>query len=436
MAEEEQRASLAGEEALDIWRQGKDAWNAWIDEHPNVDIDFSGVDFRKERKKGSGAISFAGFRFGEGRVSFSRARFGDGDVWFLDTNFGNGDVSFDRVSFGDGKVSFDHASFGKGDILFIRANFGDGDVSFFRTTFGEGSVSFYAANFGNGVVTFFRASFEYGDIWFNRARFGNGRFDLLLSHSKVENWFLEEVTFLGAVDINLSVGTDALKKLSLRGTRFDSVLYLIGQFACIPDLRLSKVSHHVDFSTLGVTLRWKPGPGWRRLAWRAEDKEDGPRLRRLKEVAEGARDHAAALRFAALENRANRWIRMGRLASMLDLAFSVTSDYGRSIARPTAWLLGLLALATGTLFWFSSPDLPSWNWGDQLDRAYDSVVLAATQAFAFLPPVKEVAAAANARLFGVDSIPRWAGMLALGHSLASFIFLFLIGLGLRNRFRL
>jgi len=411
MAEEEDRANLAGEEALTLWRQGKDAWNAWIDQHPKVDIDFSDVDFSKERTEGAPLISFAEFRFGDGHVSFLRTSFGDGNVSFNGASFGDGNVSFNGASFGNGNVSFNGASFGNGDVSFILASFGDGNVSFFGASFGNGDVSFLAASFGKG------------------------RFLLTLLESRKASWKFGESSFGGSVFIDLSAGANAVRALNLSGTRFESSLHLTGKFGCVPDLRQSKLSHHVDFSTLAVTLRRKPGPGWRWLAWRAENEQDGPRLRRLKEIAEGARDHEAALRFAALENQANRWIRVGLFASLLDLAFSASSDYGRSIARPTACLLGLLALATGILFWFSLPAAACWNWDDQFDRVYDSVVLAATQAFAFLPPAKEVAAAANARLFD-EHIPRWAGMLALIHSLFSFVCLFLIGLGLRNRFRL
>ena len=78
MADAEERVVLAGQDAIDLWRQGRDAWNAWIAKNPEADINFSGVDFSKY-----GDVSFAGFRFPEGKKDFFETIFGDGDVSFF-----------------------------------------------------------------------------------------------------------------------------------------------------------------------------------------------------------------------------------------------------------------------------------------------------------------------------------------------------------------
>ncbi len=45
MADAEEREVLAGQDTIDLWQRGHDAWLAWVAENPAADIDFSGVDF-------------------------------------------------------------------------------------------------------------------------------------------------------------------------------------------------------------------------------------------------------------------------------------------------------------------------------------------------------------------------------------------------------
>jgi len=483
---------------------------------------------------GNGGVSFSGTRFGDGDVSFSGARFGDGDVLFKGATFGDGDVLFNHASFGDGDVSFSGARFGDGDVSFNHASFGDGDVSFERVCFGGGwtvfefarfnaeAVSFKDADFGPGYVSFERTLFGDTDVLFEGIRLGNGffslrdarsgdgRFTLTPAASAKAEWNFQGASFKGPAQINLTQSSKPIEIMTLQGAKFESALFLKGTFDCVPDLRQSKVSHHVDFTQLHTRLarhpatktrRWRlihragrrlrnvtrlaiaaaqpalaslrrlpwlrpeklrhtalliaerfeplfrsaprttPPPVqwliqqavfvWQRPALRAADPEDGPRLRRLKEIAEASRDHASALRFAADENRATRWISKGWAASLLDLTFSATSNYGQSVARPVVWLaLTLTLAAAGHFILAAGPAAP-----DALRRAAYSLVLSATHGLTFLPPIKETAGIVTARLFP-GGLPLAAIVLSASQSLISFIFLFLIGLGLRNRFRL
>ena len=83
---EQKRPTLEGEAALRLWRQGPDAWNSWIDQHPGWNISFEGVDFSTERDP-YGNLSFADYHFGDGNVNFSNATFGKGDVRFFGAIF-------------------------------------------------------------------------------------------------------------------------------------------------------------------------------------------------------------------------------------------------------------------------------------------------------------------------------------------------------------
>ena len=50
MADAEEIFGLRGQRAVDKWLEGRDAWNAWVDEHPEEEISFSGFDFTKYEK--------------------------------------------------------------------------------------------------------------------------------------------------------------------------------------------------------------------------------------------------------------------------------------------------------------------------------------------------------------------------------------------------
>ncbi|MAB33522.1 hypothetical protein BC440_00160 [Thalassospira sp. MIT1004] len=213
------------------------------------------------------------------------------------------------------------------------------------------------------------------------------------------------------------------------GASFGGALFVSGNFGIVPDLRATRCYHQVDLSGLKVklprTFGWPP-----KLSRVAEDPEDGARLRRLKEIAETNKDHQAALRFSADENRAKRWIETSWFGSVLDMAFSFFSDYGQSILRPVLWLLAIfvdgtsiyLALATGTLA----------NWRAGLEQA---ALLSASNSLPFLPQSRDLREDALTALYGTDP-SLCIDILMIAQGVLSFIFLFLIGLGLRNRFRL
>ena len=133
MADAAERVVLAGQDAIDLWQQGRDVWNAWVAENPVADIDFSGVDFSKY-----GDVSFASFRFPNGKKDFS------------------------ETVFGDGNVSFSRATFGEGNIVFFHANFSEGNVSFRGATLDAGNVQFWATAFGMGNIDFKYADLEKG----------------------------------------------------------------------------------------------------------------------------------------------------------------------------------------------------------------------------------------------------------------------------------
>src|ERR1700688_684414 len=60
---------------LALARQGRDVWNLWRKENPEIRVNFQGVDFQNQD---NGSIDFSGFNFGD-HASFRATSFGDGE---------------------------------------------------------------------------------------------------------------------------------------------------------------------------------------------------------------------------------------------------------------------------------------------------------------------------------------------------------------------
>ncbi|MDQ8700308.1 hypothetical protein [Hyphomicrobium sp. LHD-15] len=176
-------------------------------------------------------------------------------------------------------------------------------------------------------------------------------------------------------------------------------------------------------------------------------------------MAEQGNDHTSALQFNADEIAARRfWVDepFGRNASRFWLGwlYQLVSDYGRSILRP---LIGLLAVVTtfSALFYAGAQSTdPKAAWARECHGSVDKAELELqptdklTEALslsirnALIFDRSDTSRRTYGCLYGLvdngrsGAIPTWVGKLSLLESLLSAIFLFLIGLALRNMFRL
>lgn len=486
----DERIVLIGDAAIELWKQGRVAWNRWVDANPVADVSFEDVDFGEHIQDG-GAADFEGFAFPNGAVVFHRTRFRNG-ARFLSATFGDGDVSFEDATFGDGNISFVGATFGKGSVYFLYATFGDGrvdfgfttfgrgDVLFFRATFGKGSVSFRNAAFGDGIVSFYEATFGHGDVSFADATFGDGDVSFREATFGRGNVSFANVTFgdggvtfskatfedgdvsfarvtfgdgavrfsettFGDCTVNF-IGAQAkgpfvfqltptstptsVKSLCLSMSKFDGVFVLQGRFTCIPDLRSTITQGHVDLQNLRVdpwTLNWS----WPWIGFSKDPDNDVPALRRLKELAEANRHHDAALRFFADERRAMRWNKehLSKTASLLEWAYDWLCRYGQSVGRPAIGLASLLILFAA-VYALKSPAPLSIS-----VKALEALYASTSNILPFIPAAFDIRRSAFDDLYPCG-IPPLIDGLRLAQGLFGFLFLFLIGLGLRNRFRM
>ena len=410
--------TLNDADAIALWKQGKDVWNQWVEDNPNYNIDFSYVDFSKEVFEGEG-INFSGFCFPNGNLSFSNAFFGNGRVSFFRTKFGNGTIDFMGARFGDGDVHFTEAKFESGNVYFWDSKFGDGNVSFSNVKFGDGDVHFTNAKFGDGDVHFANAKFGDGNIDFHGAKFeGTVLFKNLKNLKYIKNLSFKYATFDGPLDI------------SSKET-----------FPCLIDLTHTKTSHHVSLHGLNCTLprkskgrsRFFPNSSWMTHKV-AIDPEDEDRTRRLKELAEANKDHEKAKEFHIMEMQAKREFNspFGFLLTT-EFWYEKLSDYGRSITLPLDWLFSIFLMGLGFYsalsIFLGKHGLTFW------DTLQKSAIFSATQMFSFIPSNRLVQGRMIEALFCKEA-PDIIFFMAFFQSGCALILLFLLGLGLRHRYRI
>ncbi|KXO06515.1 hypothetical protein AKG98_3175 [Moritella sp. JT01] len=472
-----ERLLLEGEAAKKKWKKGRDVWNQWVNENPEADVSFASVDFddidcvadpRLNREFNfsryrfpKGNVKFSGAKFGEGNINFSGANFGEGNVDFSGANFGKGNVNFSGANFGEGNVNFSSANFDEGVVNFSGANFGEGNVDFSRANFGEGVVDFASANFGEGVVHFIGANFgaKYviftnvnfgvgyvifygtnfgkGDVDFSGANFGEGVVDFNRTKFEGEtvNFALLKIT--GDAQFTNILVSQNCEIFSFHKATFDGPFSLsyelvngtpedsprqYAEMNFITDLIGTKTSHHVNLHNLYC----KPKFAKNFFFNTAKDIDDAARLGRLKELAESNKDHESALRFHADEMRVKRWIKTPMMASILDFMFDKMSNYGQSILKPSCWLICMFLLILVVSFYGTPFDSKMFN---HLGNAIN-LSLSKTIPFVSGLVIEGKDAAKELGLSG--------GRKALINLLSvfSYICLFLIGLGLRNRFRI
>ncbi len=387
--------TLSGQDAIGLWLKGRDAWNEWVEENPDYNISFIGVNFPKIiAGKNLTAISFRDFRFPNGEVNFIECDFSCHAVYFENCSFGNGDVNFQGTNFGDGL------------IFLAEMSFGDGDTSFSRTKFGKGSVFLDGTDFGKGTVQFSDSSFE-----------GTSRFNNLKNLNNLDSLSFKYATFEGPLDISSN-----------------------GSMPFLIDLMHTKTSHHVSLSGVKCTLpreakrkSWFLSNGDWTTQKTAIDKEDEGRARRLKELAEANKDHHKAKEFHIMEMQAARTHKFPYdFLFKSEFWYEKLSDYGRSITRPLWWMAGIWW--TWSIFYLFASFL-------EIGKALwpQAAVYSAAQMFAFIPSSRGARNDVGDALFCAEkdcALPEWIYLLTFSQSILALILLFLLGLGLRHRYRI
>ena len=161
---------------------------------------------------------------------------------------------------------------------------------------------------------------------------------------------------------------------------------------------------------------------------RPTQEPDADLYRRLKELAVSARDHDREQMFFAYELIAKRGHETSGLSLIPNHLYEITSNFGRSLTLPCFWLISI---------WIMFGILYRWlETSKGINHIWDGLLFSSAQLFPFLGGSKGTLRDAGKVLFGAPPFDTLINALALVEGGFGILFLFLIGLALRNRFRI
>lgn len=390
---------------LDLARLGKEAWNTWAEAElkkpleDRVEVDFSGQEIE--------ISGFGDFIF-PAEVDFSDARFSV-KADFRAATFSAG-ADFIQATF-SGYADFREATFA------VYADFS-------QTTF-SADADFRETTFSN--YAFFTQAIFSADADFRETTFADA---CSFNSARMKSvWQLNGARVAGSLFAHSA---------EIEGHAYFTAI----DFNFPPNLTSTSFSQPPSF--LGSTFRY-PCSNW--ISGKCDVGDGEARFRRLKQLAADTHDHELELRLFALETKAKRFHTL-KLANplhwpglVLNFGYGWVSDFGQSVLRPLGWLMVTILFA---LFAFEAmTDLP-----DMLARGLIDFSTAAKVA-AFVNVVPFAGQAVLGREIMTKGLcpmdegaPEYLDCLTTLYTISAvegvfgLIFLFLIGLGLRNRFRI
>lgn len=433
--------------------------------------DFSKVIFNGKHtnfsliKFSGGSTKFIGAKFLCDYVNFAKSEFSRGNVDFTETEFSCGDVNFENVEFGDGKTIFQNAKFSCEVVNFTGTKFNGRETNFSQTEFtciytdfswakfsGDNTI-FQETKFNGGNALFLETEFRSSNTLFQKAEFSGGNANFIGAIFHGTSTIFDNAKFSGG-NANFTkarfeckyanfVGTDYNKVMNFTGASFEcssnfsyarnaaAVVFKDSEFKYVPDLRFTDFKVHFSLHGMkvgledGLEAKLYGGFRWRKVSVR----DIADKLRRLKDLASAAKDHEREQEFFALELRAKRFHETTRFSGlMLSILYEKCSDFGRSFLRPSLIFLGVWAVfASG--YWAVSSAATATIWDGM--RLSGSVMMPFSASAKAAFEVSQVALFCDLGGFSVlfDAVVIFQGLLSLAC-------VFLIGLALRNRFKI
>ena len=444
------------EETLALYKQGKEAWNAWAKDMLDKRDGSPEWENAARAKFGSRTFEeeadFSGFKF-PFDVHFTEAHFKQ-SVHFDEAEF-EGRALFSRSVFEGVRVGFVRATF-KGDVEFENAQFniqagqqqnlfpwGWKQASFQGTTF-KGRVDFTDTNF-HGITYFSKARFE------DEAVFDKVTFDkLAVFHTST---FDGETRFAGA-DFKDHADFRAIQSMSAFGLDdLDDVLQDrdcgVAKFSTVPDFQQATFVGAPRLDTAKIEPQHTRNISFAAVkTFFKGDLEKEGRWRSLKRLATQGHDHASEQLFFREELLARRGVtdRYWHASFWLGVFYQIFSDFGRSLIRPLLWW------ATGTLVFAAiyvgyHPSGGEWFLLECVKGTSKPWVAAlALSLHRSLPALSgfgDTLPQFQACLYGVQSenpfrpiIPDGVSFLGVPQVLFSAVMIFLFLLAVRNHFRI
>ena len=481
---------MANQEDISRAQQGKVAWNAWAKENPGTGVNFHEADFKQIDFAGfvfPGAVDFAGASL-DAHVSFKGTEFCDtanfhntrflgvgdfrgatfkGEATFHSVQFRKDSAHFDGATF-EGHANFLSAIFDKAaahfngttflqDAIFAEAKFTRsavfsnarfGKLADFRAAKFSGDSDFQKATFSDGPARFHNAIF-YQIAHFGGASFGKEGADFSPTKFTRSATF-DEAHFTGYANFQRAqfIGEAFFRNTKLRGlVAFDDAQFTTiavfkdSTFGSVPTFHGAQLHEGTSFEA----VTWPPRPHEDQSAYDAARawgrlRIEMSRLHRYEdELLFFERELWARARDTTNEPLAKRLLYRCYLAL----------GAGRSVAKPLGWLLGLNAVLFLPIYWFATSAIRGRTlsiWDILADIVSfnipgDVVSFTLGQALPFIGGSNPERVDLYRRLFagadtaGID-VPLWLEFVGTFQQLVGVGLLFMIGLALRNRFRM
>jgi uncharacterized protein YjbI with pentapeptide repeats len=420
-----------------------------------------GVNFREATF--AGPAKFLAVTFpGQVNANFSGATF-TGPAHFLETTF-TGEANFTEATFTgevyffgatfEGKANFEQTTF-NGDAIFFNATF-TGQAHFQNVMF-MGKAFFWVATFA-GEADFRQATFK-DEASFHHARFKREAEFWGATFTGQANFegarFTGEANFKHTEFLGMTIFGEArfTAVATFHAARFGKTVSFRGSdWGAVPDFKGTAWKDGVavdDFEQLQTKLN-KGELDWRQPSTSDSAPAPAPitdRLQALRKMARDADDRPRELDYFALELQARYQGKGAWAKRFLVSLYRRLSNYGRSIGRPLGWLAGLCllsmlgywvladgdwsVLSKDRLFALTYGVLPDVDWSLWDNALLLSLVNA-------LPPLGAGSGVRGSSLNALycNDVSSLVGFIAVVEGVIGLILLFLIALGLRNRFRL
>ena len=403
-------------------------------------------------------------------VNFKSCKFNDGSVYFDEAEFYNCIVIFEKSSFGKGNISFryskfhkpnhksliipkisnasitnlnfDNTCFGEGEVDFTGSFFSLDEMTFNNSILSKGSLIFVDAifhnqsnrflnmDFGNSDVLFTRVKLKESNITFTSSKFNDGKFRFTPALVASERISFEFCKFVGDGFIEISFPcVKKIKNISFYGSKIEKPISIEKSNLIIPiDFTNTHLTHHIDFSKINFNFPKSIGFFFHKS--KVQEKSNryyDDMFRRLKMLAKESENYKLVLDFYAKEKRSDYGHNIKGWELFGYLLYDWLSNYGRSILRP---FIGLFV----NIILFS---IPYYFFSEKINKSYgDALIFSLSQTLSIYSGSRQAKTDTIVSLYStVEDMPNFVHVCSILEGVLSGIFIFLIILGLRNKFR-
>jgi Fe-S cluster assembly iron-binding protein IscA len=286
-------------------------------------------------------------------------------------------------------------------------------------------IDFSDCHFAGSFIDFKENDFGELSVLFNRIKV-DGIFNFSNTGNQAKRFLFEASEFNGPVDFSNLKNSEDISEISFQKSAFEKSLDISNnKFNFVVDLRSTSLKHQLSLHGLNCDYR-------KNKKGEPSDANDEPKLKRLKEIAESNKDHFLAMECYADEMRVKRKFSKSKIFEISDYCYDKLTNYGRSIKRPLSALVLVWLFFGGLYYWVS--DVKTYE-NYNLEKLIEALTLSGGHLLPFINSARLTRKEGVEVLFGSDLSPLM-NFLTITQSLISFGLVFLIGLALRNRFKI